>query len=165
MDRAAYSVALENVTRYGISQAVRAIIQGSLDHVFFPSPPELRKECDRAMEPHWQRRRDKLNCIDPPKTLKAGARDRMKLKVPMLQAAWGNPSRMNALAIANSDGFEAMAALAQTWGVPVPQELWGMPSQEAERQWKQARSAAWVEIEANPPPYLVRERNRAKTHP
>ena len=52
-DRGAYYVALEGVTRYSLAQAVRSILQGSLNHAFFPSPPELRMECNRVMEAHW----------------------------------------------------------------------------------------------------------------
>lgn len=54
LDRAAYYVALDGVTRYGLSEAVMAIIRGALGHAFFPSPPELRIECDKAME--WPER-------------------------------------------------------------------------------------------------------------
>lgn len=66
MDRAAYYVALEGVTRYGLANAVRSILQGSLSHGFFPSPPELRKQCDKAMEHHERmaekiRRREREN--------------------------------------------------------------------------------------------------------
>ena len=52
MDRAAYYTALDGVTRYGLTQAVRAILQGALEHAFFPSPPELRMQCDKAMSWH-----------------------------------------------------------------------------------------------------------------
>ena len=56
VDKAAYYLALENVTRYGLAEAVKAILQGQLGHAFFPSPPELRMQCDRAMEHHKQMR-------------------------------------------------------------------------------------------------------------
>lgn len=52
LDKAAYYVALEGVTRYGLARAVKAILQGALGHEFFPSPPALRAQCDKAMEPH-----------------------------------------------------------------------------------------------------------------
>lgn len=52
LSKAGYYVALENVTRYGLSEAVKAILKGSLKHAFFPSPPELRLQCDKAMEWH-----------------------------------------------------------------------------------------------------------------
>ena len=56
MDRAAYYVALDGVTRYALAEAVKAILRGSLGHAFLPSPPELRIACDKAMEHHaWER--------------------------------------------------------------------------------------------------------------
>ncbi|MGR9399313.1 hypothetical protein ACU8M5_06040 [Rhizobium leguminosarum] len=54
---AAYQVALEGVTRWGLAQATREILQGSLAHGFMPSPPELRREIDRIMAPHVAARR------------------------------------------------------------------------------------------------------------
>lgn len=66
LDRAGYYLALDGVTRYGLSIAVRAIIQGALNHAFFPSPPELRLQCNKAMEAHERmaeniRRREREN--------------------------------------------------------------------------------------------------------
>jgi hypothetical protein len=54
ISEAGYFVALDGVTRYGLSEAVRAVLKGSLGHAFFPSPPELRMQCDKAME--WPER-------------------------------------------------------------------------------------------------------------
>lgn len=47
-----YLVALEGVTRYALSEAVKAIMRGALGHAFFPSPPELRRLCNEAQRPH-----------------------------------------------------------------------------------------------------------------
>jgi cytosine/adenosine deaminase-related metal-dependent hydrolase len=71
LDKAGYFVALEGVTRYGLSTAIRAILQGALDHAFFPSPPELRKQCDKAMEPHREMRariamQERIRAEQPP---------------------------------------------------------------------------------------------------
>lgn len=52
LDKAGYYVALEGVTRYGLGEAVKNILRGSLNHAFLPSPPELRIQCDKAMEWH-----------------------------------------------------------------------------------------------------------------
>src|SRR5687768_10942186 len=54
MDNAAFMIALDGVTRYGLDVAVKSILRGCLGHVFLPSPPELRIECDKAM--HWHER-------------------------------------------------------------------------------------------------------------
>lgn len=56
MDRAAYYVALEGVTRHGLFEAVKFILRGALGHGFFPSPPELRMQCDKSMEFHERER-------------------------------------------------------------------------------------------------------------
>ncbi|MBX4966159.1 hypothetical protein [Rhizobium binae] len=53
----AYEVALEGVSRWGLAQATREILQGSLGHAFLPSPPELRREVNRVMGPHEAARR------------------------------------------------------------------------------------------------------------
>jgi len=45
-------VALEGVTRHGLAEAVRFILRGALGHGFMPSPPELRIQCDKAMQWH-----------------------------------------------------------------------------------------------------------------
>ena len=44
--------ALEGVPRYALMEAVHAVLKGALGHTFFPSPVELRQQCDKAMEPH-----------------------------------------------------------------------------------------------------------------
>jgi len=47
---------LAGVTKYGLEQAIDAVLQNKLGHGFFPSPPELRGLCDKAMEHHvWMR--------------------------------------------------------------------------------------------------------------
>lgn len=57
MDRRMYFVALEGVTRYALGEAVKAIIRGGLGHTFFPSPVELRQQCDKAIAPHLEAER------------------------------------------------------------------------------------------------------------
>lgn len=58
IDKAAYHIAVEGVTRYALSEAVKAILRGALGHTFFPSPVELRRQCDAAIQPvHDQARR------------------------------------------------------------------------------------------------------------
>lgn len=51
---ASYQIALDGVTRYGLSEAVKAILKGSLGHRFYPNAVELRMECDKAMAWHEQ---------------------------------------------------------------------------------------------------------------
>lgn len=59
LDEATFFVALEGATRFGLAEAIKGILRGSLGHAFFPSPPELRMECDKAMEPH-ERERERI---------------------------------------------------------------------------------------------------------
>jgi hypothetical protein len=62
MDQRMYFVALENVTRYALSEAVKSVMRGHLGHTFFPSPVELRKLCDEAQRPiaeHVRRERQR----------------------------------------------------------------------------------------------------------
>lgn len=56
LDNAAFMTALEGVTRHGLSEAVKFILRGALGHAFLPSPPELRLQCDKAMEWHERER-------------------------------------------------------------------------------------------------------------
>ncbi|WP_455296436.1 hypothetical protein [Brucella pituitosa] len=48
-----YFRALHGVSRHSLEMAVQNIIQGhsELQHGFMPSPPELRRECERVMKP------------------------------------------------------------------------------------------------------------------
>lgn len=59
VDKAAYYLALDGVTKHGLFEASKAILRGALDHAFFPNPVELRKQCDKAME-HHVRMRDRI---------------------------------------------------------------------------------------------------------
>lgn len=55
-DQHTYFIALRGVTQYGLFKAVEAILQNALGHAFFPSPPELRGQCDKAMQHHVEMR-------------------------------------------------------------------------------------------------------------
>lgn len=50
---------LAGVTKHGLEKAIDAVLQNKLGHGFFPSPPELRGLCDKAME-HHERMRDQV---------------------------------------------------------------------------------------------------------
>ena len=50
MDLAAYRVALDRTHVGDLAGAIRSILQGALGHAFFPSPPELRIECDKQAD-------------------------------------------------------------------------------------------------------------------
>lgn len=59
MEKAAYYIALEGVTRHSLTEAVKFILRGALGHTFFPSPVELRQQCDASMSWHV-RERDRI---------------------------------------------------------------------------------------------------------
>ncbi|MGU3399246.1 hypothetical protein ACLBWS_05805 [Brucellaceae bacterium D45D] len=48
---AAYFIALEGVSFFALETATKSILRNGLGHPFFPSPPELRQECDKVMKP------------------------------------------------------------------------------------------------------------------
>lgn len=57
IDTGSYYVALEGVTRFSLVEAVRSILRGALGHTFFPSPVEMRQQCDKVMAPYVAARR------------------------------------------------------------------------------------------------------------
>lgn len=64
IEKAAYYIALDGVSTFGLTRAMEAILQGKHGHTFFPSPAELRMQCDKAMEPiiaaHQKATRERL---------------------------------------------------------------------------------------------------------
>jgi hypothetical protein len=153
-----YMQAMQGFTIEAIAAGVRKFIRGECSDVnpkYVPHPPELARIVRTAVVPQ---RIPAERRIAPYREPLPGERDRMRLKMPMWQAAYGNAARLDALARANAEGFEAMVVLAASWGVPVPQELLDMPGEEAARQWRQARNRAWDEIDRNPPPFLRNSR-------
>jgi hypothetical protein len=63
LDSAGYFLALDGVTLHGLTTAAKAILQGSLQHAFYPSPSELRMQCDEAMKWH-ERRAERLRVME-----------------------------------------------------------------------------------------------------
>lgn len=51
-DQQIYFLALRGTTQHGLFKAVEAILQNALGHTFFPTPQELRGQCDKAMQHH-----------------------------------------------------------------------------------------------------------------
>lgn len=76
-----YFVALDGVSRYALSGAVKSIIRGSLGHTFFPSPVEIKRECDRVME--WHYRQERQTAIQEKNERENAAyRERMAQRTP-----------------------------------------------------------------------------------
>lgn len=73
-DQQVYFIALDGTTQYGLFEAVKAILQGVLGHAFFPSSPELRMHCDKAMQHHVEvrnriARQEQISRERPPEIL------------------------------------------------------------------------------------------------
>lgn len=125
---AAFEVALEGVSRWGLAQATREILQGSLPHGFMPSPPELRREIDRIMGPHVAARR---------REAEAAHRYRWEGddKPRALPAPKGNPEAVaNWRAMRNAERAEA--ALKAAASAPIDQALF------ADREERMKRTSA-----------------------
>lgn len=122
---------------------------------FAPAVPEFVAEVRNQAEVIAIRQRPRLSeprGYVPGNQELPGANARMRLKMPMYAAAFGNGPRMDDLARANREGFGAMVVLATNCGVAIPQEL--LDRTDAEDEWRRAHNRAWAEIERNPPPFM-----------
>ncbi len=155
---AAYVASLGGCSADAINAGISKFLRGECDVSprFVPTPPELSRIVRSATMA--QRIPPERHIAQQPEPT-TGERARMRLKMPMWQAAYGITGRMDQLAKANAEGFASMVVLAANWGVPIPPELFEIPEEEAERQWINARNRAWAEIERNPPPFM---RNRSR---
>ncbi len=156
---ASYVKALSGCTAEAIKAGVVKVLRGEVESInprFVPTPPELARVIRTAVVQRRVPEERRLSA--PPRPTVDGARARMRLKMPMYQAAEHNPVRIDQLAKANAEGLQAMILLASRWVVTIPAELYDVPIEEGERLWRQARSRAWTEIEARPPPFLRHQR-------
>lgn len=153
----AYIEALRGMTLDAINAGIRKFLRGECDDVnprFIPTPPELARIVRTAVVQHRVSQAveniKRVTMREIP-----GERARMKLKMPLFQAAFGRGARMDELVRANESGFEAMVALAVRWGAPVADEtMAALNSPNAEQDWRAVRNRAWAAIEANPPPFM-----------
>lgn len=139
LNREAYYLALEGVTSYALKTAEKAILQGILGHSFFPSPPELRIQCNKAMEPYeWERERAKRRTLLeseslkplPPKT--AAAKERVsRLYAEFLDSCAGVSDTPSDFDLRERHGItdERLAELPDR----APAEDWHRPSVRIER--------------------------------
>lgn len=153
----AYCEALRGATveavRAGISKFLRGDCEG-VSSKFVPTPPELarivRTVAIPQRVPQIGHRRESGAEMDD------RAKARMRLKMPMLNFAWGNDVLMAELEEANRKGLDDMVMLATRWGIAVPDEL----NTQTNSEWQTARARAWNEIDRKPPEAIAR-RNRA----
>lgn len=154
----AYVEALRGMTLESIQAGIRKFIRGECENVsprFVPTPPELARIARTAVVPA---RVPEDHRIAPFRQPGDGERARMKLKMPMFSFAFSS-GRMNELAEANRAGLGAMIALATEWGVEIPDEIFSIPEDRAEREWQSARNRALADIERNPPPCMRRRQS------
>jgi hypothetical protein len=155
---ATFEKATAHVDNRAIAEAARRFTCGEVktaNPTFAPSVAEFVQECRRVPieRPSLPKPERELSVDD-------AAKARLRLKMPMYRYAT-ECNLMPQLDAANRSGFSAMIALADRWGVPIPEELLALPGDVAERQWDEARRMAWVEVERNPPPFLKRQRSQA----
>ena len=160
-----YIAALHGFPIDAIALGIRRFIRGECKDVsakFCPHPPELAniiRTTRYIAAPQPQEPRGYVSA----KQELPGASERMRLKMPLFNAAFGNKERMDQLDRANREGFGAMVVLATNWGVPIPQELLDRP--DAEDEWRRAHNRAWASIEANPPPFMRTKRWKERVVP
>lgn len=157
----AYIEALRGMTAAAIAEGIRKFLRGDCQDVsprYIPTPPELARIVRTTVVPS---RIPEERRIAPFRQSDGNEKARLRLKVPMWRYAFER-GLMDKLDRANRQGFGAMVALATEWGIPVPDDLFAIPEDEAERQWSVARNRAWAEIERNPPPYLLRQSRQSQ---
>ncbi len=96
IEKAAYEIALEGTTKHGLFHACKAILQGHLGHAFFPSPAELRQQCDEAMKHHVEMRdriqhRQRILAERPPERppLTEAEKERQRARMAKFHASYG----------------------------------------------------------------------------
>lgn len=156
-----YHLALRGFTAEAIAEGIAKFLRGECADVnpkFCPHPPELAQIVRSAVVQHRV-----SQAVDTIKRIHVqevpGERERMRLKMPMWRYAF-ETGRMEELDAANRAGFEAMAVLAQKWGVPIPEELLADIAR-TENDWRIAGNRARAAMEANPPPFMRRRKSAA----
>ena len=131
--RAQYLTALEGVTQYSLTVAVKRALQGKHGSNFFPSPPEMRTLCEEAMtyvQMHQnrvaqeRRQREENAAIDAAQSRQTPEeRARMGFKLSVLSASLAIPGGPDRVAEANSRSLAAMIELGEQLGVHVPDNV------------------------------------------
>lgn len=134
-DEAVYMVALEGVTRYGLSEAVRKIVQGALGHGFFPNPVELRMQCDKAMSFH----REMRERIERRQALE---RERIPERAPLTEAEKARQVERMARFYAQCDKSNTEAELEAIRAKYDPKKLAKIPNQPVDKNWSKVGGRA-----------------------
>lgn len=127
-----YEAVLSGVTARAVIEAAQRFTSGEVrgqNRTFAPSVAEFVQEARRIAEILPYRGRQALPAPTgaskwaPRREPRSDEHARMCLKLPLLQAAMRN-NRTDLLAQASSQGLGELIALAQSWGTPVPDEIW-----------------------------------------
>lgn len=120
-DQQVYFIALDGTTQYGLFEAVKSILQGGLGHTFYPSPPELRIQCDKAMEHHVamrdriarqeQIRRERLPELPP---LDEAAKERQRQRMAAFHAKIDDGKAAECAAAAEAERADIRARYGMT---------------------------------------------------
>lgn len=128
MTVSAYELAVDGLPPTAIIEAsqrfISGLVEGQSDD-FAPAAPRFAKEVRRIADLLPYRGKS----ISKPRPYfyqepKAGEKVRMGFKLAVLSASFGRANGADMVMEAHKRGLEDMIALGQSWGVPVPDELW-----------------------------------------
>lgn len=133
----AYLLGLDGLPKWAIEHTVKDFIQGRIERPArrkgaLPTVEEISSEARVHVDREASRQRaEKLvqeqiaERMAPP--VGDAERTRMLFKLSLLSAAQCSTDRLDRLASARHDGIsDEMLALAQAWGVPIPESIWSM---------------------------------------
>lgn len=130
----AYMLGLDKLPGWAIRQVVTDFIQGKVERPSrrkgaLPTVEEISSEARVHVDREASRQRAEASrreqFADRSSDFSPAHRARMCFKMSLLSAAWASPSeRIDQLAAANGRGMDDLMALAQAWGVAIPESLW-----------------------------------------
>lgn len=127
----AYLLGLSKLPGWAIEQAVADFIQGKIDRKKRGTLPTVEEvsaqtrvhvENEAAVQRARKARAEIFADRQPPAS--AEQRERMHFKMAVLSAGIAR-QEVDKVRQANERGLEDLMALAQSWGVPIPDSLWG----------------------------------------
>jgi hypothetical protein len=133
----AYLMGLDGLPGWAIEQAVKDFIQGRIDRPVrrkgsLPTVEEISVEARGHVNNEGSKQRAEAMRVEQFQERKAEYpqehRERMGFKMSLLSMGLSR-REVEKVAQANARGLESMIALGQTWGVPVPECLFGQIKQ------------------------------------
>lgn len=126
---ATYDSDLANLTNEAIIEAAQRFRLGQVggqSKTFSPSLAEFAEEATRIHHAIPLRERRRIEPPPPKRPDENFSREhkvRMHFKMNLLSASLAL-GKVDDVARANAEGLDSLMALAQQWGVPIPEELW-----------------------------------------